>query len=113
MSTQSGSELYCAPHTFRRKPCSTDTYLDDFGVNQEFQVLFLTGSLFEGVGFGLLVFAGFFVVYFVTHIAGGLRQNAAIGLSAITGSTIYRPLFWVALLLTLSASCAWTKLLAR
>jgi hypothetical protein len=69
--------------------------------------------LLKGLGFGLLVFAGFFVVYFVTHIAGGLRQNAAVGLSAITGSTIYRPLFWVALLLTLSASCAWAKLLAR
>ncbi len=69
--------------------------------------------LLKGVGFGLLVFAAFFVVYFATHIAGGLRQNAAIGLSAITGSAIYRALFWVGLLLTLSASCARTKLLTR
>jgi ABC-type antimicrobial peptide transport system permease subunit len=69
--------------------------------------------LVKGVGLGLFVFAVFFVVYFITHIAGGLRQHAAIGLSAITGSTIYRPLFWIALLLTLSASCACTKLLAR
>ena len=69
--------------------------------------------LLRGVGFGLLVFAALFVFYFATVIAGGLRQNVAIGLSALTGSTIYRPLFWVALLLTLSASCAWTKLLVR
>jgi len=69
--------------------------------------------LLKGVGFGLFVFAVFFVIYFVTHIAGGLRQNTAIGLSAITASTMYRPLFWVAFLLTLSASCAWTKLLER
>lgn len=88
---------------------------EDLGVYFQQQEIFGVKSmwLLKGVGFGLLVFVAFFVVYFVTHIAGGLRQNAAIGLSAITGSTIYRPLFWVALLLTLSASCAWMKLLAR
>jgi hypothetical protein len=69
--------------------------------------------MLKGIGLGLLVFAAFFVVYFVTVITGGFRQHTAIGLSAITGSTVYRPLFWLAFLLTLSACCTYTKLLAR
>ena len=69
--------------------------------------------ILKGIAIGSLAFAAFFVVYFVTVIAGGIRQHAAIGLSAVTSSTIYRPLFWLALVLTLSAGCAYTKLLAR
>jgi len=52
--------------------------------------------MLKGVGLGLLVFAAFFLVYFSVVIAGGLRQNVALGVSAITGSTIYKPLFWLA-----------------
>jgi hypothetical protein len=48
---------------------------------------------------GLTLFVAFFAVYFVTVIAGGVRQHAAIGISAITGGTIYRPPFWAAFLL--------------
>ena len=67
----------------------------------------------KGIASGLLFFAVFFVVYFVRHIAGGLRPNVAIGISAITGSTVYWPLFWLALVLTLCASPACARLLAR
>lgn len=69
--------------------------------------------LMKGLGLGLLIFAVFFGVYFVTVIAGGIRENNAVGLSAIAGGTVYRPLFWVSFLLTLSACCTYAKLLAR
>jgi hypothetical protein len=69
--------------------------------------------LVKGLGLGLVLFAVFFVVYFVTVIAGGIRPHVAIGLSAITGSTIHKPLFWLAFLLTLSACCTYAKLLTR
>lgn len=69
--------------------------------------------MMKGLGVGLMVFAIFFAIYFVRHIAGGLRPNLAIGLSAITGSTVYRPLFWLAFVLTLASCCAYARLLQR
>lgn len=69
--------------------------------------------LLKGVGLELVVFAGFFAAYFSIVIAGGLRPHTALGVSAVTGATIHKPLFWVALLLTISTCCAYTKLLAH
>lgn len=69
--------------------------------------------MLKGIGFGLLTFAVFFVIYFVRVIAGGLRPNVAIGLSALTGSTIYRPLFWLAFVLTLVSACVYARLIQR
>lgn len=67
----------------------------------------------RGVGFGLMLFAVVFVIYFVRNIAGGFRSNVALGLSAITGGTIYRPIFWLALILTLVSSCVYVRLFQR
>ena len=69
--------------------------------------------LLKGFGFGLAAFVIFFIIYFVVVISGGVREHVATGFSAITGSTIHRPLFWLAFLLTISSCCVYAKLLAR
>jgi hypothetical protein len=69
--------------------------------------------MLKGFGLGLIVFFIFFVVYYVLVIAGGLRSNVAIGISAITGATIHRPLFWLSFVLTLLCCCSYARLLHR
>jgi hypothetical protein len=71
--------------------------------------------MLKGLASGLLLSAILFVFYFAYYIVGpgGLRPNMSIGLSAITGSTIYRPLFWLAFVLTLTSCCVYARLIQR
>ena len=41
--------------------------------------------MLNGITSGLLLFGVLFALYFVQHVAGGLRSNSAISISAIIG----------------------------
>jgi len=58
---------------------------------------------------GLLLGTGFFLlgtIAFLILSGGPFQSNHATGLSAITGITIYNPLFYVALVACLTLGCA-------
>jgi hypothetical protein len=54
-----------------------------------------------------------FCVAYLRSIVGSFRPNAAGDLTTLTYFTIYKPLFWVALALTVSSGLVWSRLLNR
>ena len=57
--------------------------------------LFLGPGIFVAGTFAFLILSG-----------GPLQRNQAIGLSAVTGITVYNPLFWLALVACLALGVA-------
>ena len=58
---------------------------------------------------GLFLGTGFFVAgtfLFLILSGGPIETNHAIGLSAVTGITVYNPLFWLALVACLALGVA-------
>jgi hypothetical protein len=68
--------------------------------------------ILKGIVVGSIVSVGFCLIYLRT-LTGPIRQNAAISLDVLTFNTIYKPLFWVAFVLTFAACCTWARLLSR
>jgi hypothetical protein len=68
--------------------------------------------MLKGVALGLVLFAVFFVIYF-RSFAGPLVAGKALSLDLIRYETVYKPLFWVAFVLTLASSCVYIRLLQR
>jgi hypothetical protein len=68
--------------------------------------------MLKGLVVGSILFVAFSVVYLRTF-TGPIRQNAAISLDVLTFNTIYKPLFWVAFVLTAASCCVWARLLSR
>lgn len=68
---------------------------------------FLKGAL-SGIAICIV-----FTLYYLKAIVGPIRQNVATGLSAITGPTVYQPLYWLALSLILSSAILCAFLVSR
>jgi hypothetical protein len=68
--------------------------------------------MLKGIVLGLILFAVFFVVYFRSFM-GPARQGVATSLSVVTSYTLYRPMFWLAFVLTLISCCVYARLLQR
>jgi uncharacterized membrane protein len=66
--------------------------------------------MLKGLLAGIVIFGLLSVIYHV-YANWPPRPNAAIGLSAILGLTIYQPLYWVVFVLTVSTCCFYAKLL--
>jgi di/tricarboxylate transporter len=66
--------------------------------------------MLKGAVYGAILFLVFFVFYFKAFM-GPARQGVATGLSVVWGFTLYRPLFWAALLLTFVTCCTFARLL--
>jgi len=60
----------------------------------------------KGLLLGLVFFCVGMFLYFIFAIARFGRPNTAISLSAITGPTIFNPLFWLAFVCCLGLGCA-------
>ena len=66
--------------------------------------------MLKGALFGLVLSFVFAFAYY-TRLIGGIRSNAAVSVSLVTHMILYRPLFWIALLLIFAACCVCGKLL--
>ncbi len=66
--------------------------------------------MLKGISVGLGVFFIGSLIYIVIAKLAPIEEHKATGLSVITGSTVYHPWWWMALVTTLALSCWFFKM---